>query len=424
MSEQTENSRLEDLSQHQASSTEITLNEEEVPQILNSLQGEAISKILEEDYIGAISILKRCEEILESVITHGGKTDPDQVLATLHNLALCFQRLGDLEKCAAYLDGCLFNLNSFQVMTSEKSQILNEIRRNTYKSKIHIQSCAVLSQMKKHKAALTHAQNSFKAVANCVKMTITASGLLLKSLKNKPPDLGKQIHKIINSAVPTIKVLENFIKTGKLSHPPKIRSVLGVKSHPDWLDSFTIADVMLMQPISSEELKKSIGMQAEFTKDFILYKVCLLAISNFCVATEIQFIHSNQIFREKNDKEAELYHEKSIELLRVFFPPESPLLKHIQESYIKRFMDSTIEEQTMPLISAKTKPNKKARTISKTPTPRIDKLKNEIRPGTIGGFKTSHMRTATPTQEFRVSSDKRRHRSEDSSRLLAFHHLE
>lgn len=407
----------------QPSSAEITLNEDEVPQILGSLHAEAIGKILQEDYIDAISILKRCEEILESVITHGGKTDPDQVLATLHNLALCFQRLGDLDKCAAYLDGCLFNLNSFQVMSSEKSHIFNEIRRNTYKSKVEIQCCAVLSQLKKHKAALTHAQNSYKAVANCIKMTINASAAILKSSKAKI-DMSKHLQKIIVISVPTLKTLESFIKTGKLTHQPKIRSVLGVKTHPEWLDSFSIADVMLIQPITADELKRSIGTQAEFTKDFIIYKVCLLAISNFCIATEIQFIKSTQIFKEVIDKEAESYHEKAIELLKTFLPTESLLYKHILESYTKRFLRSDSDALIMPVISMKNKSNRKVRTVSRTPVPRSDRLIGEIRPTTIRGLKPSHVRTATPTQGYSSNSEKRRNKSEDISRIHAFHHLE
>lgn len=47
--------------------------------------------------------------------------DNDVVLATLHNSAATYQRMGHLAECANYLDGCLYNTKNRQVFEAEEN---------------------------------------------------------------------------------------------------------------------------------------------------------------------------------------------------------------------------------------------------------------------------------------------------------------
>ena len=49
---------------------------------------------------------------------------PYWVLCTLNNIAVCMQRLGVLEQCAAYLDACTFNFKKLGA-----KNLLAEVRR-------------------------------------------------------------------------------------------------------------------------------------------------------------------------------------------------------------------------------------------------------------------------------------------------------
>lgn len=80
---------------------------------------------------------------------------------------------------------------------------------------------------------------------------------------------------------------------------------------------------MVLNPTRTEDFKTGMGIQAEFTKDYILYKVSLLAISLYCIGTEMKFIN--------NRRNGENLCKESIKLMRGFFPEECPLIQHFLE---------------------------------------------------------------------------------------------
>jgi len=90
------------------------------------------------------------------------------VFLTMHNMALCFQKLGALEECALCLEASLQTLNSpflslkLEGNGSEGSFIdpAKKLKRLKYECKTHMQVCALLSQLHRHKEALIHAERS------------------------------------------------------------------------------------------------------------------------------------------------------------------------------------------------------------------------------------------------------------------------
>ena len=86
------------------------------------------------------------------------------VYLTMHNMALCFQKLGALEECALCLEAALQTLNSpflsLKLNDQENADPGKKLKRLKYECKTHMQVCALLSQLHRHKEALVHAEKS------------------------------------------------------------------------------------------------------------------------------------------------------------------------------------------------------------------------------------------------------------------------
>lgn len=73
------------------------------------------------------------------------------VYLTMHNMALCFQKLGALEECALCLEASLQTLNSPFLnlkLNQEPGAVTDpskKLKRLKYECKTHMQVCALLS---------------------------------------------------------------------------------------------------------------------------------------------------------------------------------------------------------------------------------------------------------------------------------------
>jgi hypothetical protein len=71
--------------------SEEIISENEVPSFLSSLESQALLYIQNKDLTAALNCLKRSEEVMESISTQGGTVFSEYVVATLHNIAYCYQ---------------------------------------------------------------------------------------------------------------------------------------------------------------------------------------------------------------------------------------------------------------------------------------------------------------------------------------------
>lgn len=78
----------------------------------------------------------------------------------MHNMALCFQKLGALEECALCIEASLQTLNSPFLLPKFSGDPAKKLKRLKYECKAHMQVCALLSQLHRHKDALIHAEKS------------------------------------------------------------------------------------------------------------------------------------------------------------------------------------------------------------------------------------------------------------------------
>jgi len=66
-------------------------------------------------------------------------------------------------------------------------------------------------------------------------------------------------------------------------------------------------------------------------------KISFLAVSYFCISTELRFLvqmkEDEEEVRVRRKKESEFWHAKALDVAISFFPSECPLVTHILTSY-------------------------------------------------------------------------------------------
>jgi tetratricopeptide (TPR) repeat protein len=343
-------------------------------------------------------------------MTQGGQVKHDTVVATLHNLAVCYQKTGDLAKSAAYIEACIYNVSTYKVFNAGLREMHVKIKVASYLAKLNIHACAELSQLNDHRHALESAKKAVKFSISMIKLTLQSASSLSSSYTKHKND-GKKllastlnVLSIISLANPALRCFEHFLANGRIKTSFKLPSVLGVKDYPEWASQLSLKDLLLMQPLSVEDLQDPIGVQTEFTKDILLMKAAVLAVSYFCVSTELQFL-------QLEPETAEALHEKALKLIGAFFPEQSLLRMHLSESFRKRFRfsmneivkskqreeDGSLEfkedEDRLPTI--------KERPASLTPKFKFKKIRRRAseRPKTVSNFESvgiTYNRNKTP----------------------------
>jgi len=127
---------------------------------LHELNDSAIHFISKEQYDRALSLLQKAQTLLDRLMFQRNAMDRFLIQCTMHNMALCFQKMGALEECSLCLDACLTQISSPYVERLYKSDPPRKLKRLKYECKIHMQVCALLSQLNRHQEALCHAKRS------------------------------------------------------------------------------------------------------------------------------------------------------------------------------------------------------------------------------------------------------------------------
>ena len=124
-----------------------------------------------------------------------------------------------------------------------------------------------------------------------------------------------------------------------------MKNILGYLNQSEWVYSLNIGNIMQISPLTLQDFLSHTALQLELSREFILEKMCFLAVSYFCMGTEYRFLHQ---LKEKiqdqyfDRKDSEYWHGKAVEMAISFLPSESPLVSHILMSYEKHHSPSNM----------------------------------------------------------------------------------
>ena len=76
------------------------------------MNDSALNYIARESFDKALVLLQKAQQVMESVDLEVCRADKFLSLTILHNMAMCYQKLGALDECALYLEGCIMNVES------------------------------------------------------------------------------------------------------------------------------------------------------------------------------------------------------------------------------------------------------------------------------------------------------------------------
>jgi hypothetical protein len=116
-----------------------------------------------------------------------------------------------------------------------------------------------------------------------------------------------------------------------------MHNILGFLNQNEWVYSLNIGNIMQIGAYNMQDLLQMPRNEAELSRDSFLEKISIIAISYFCVSTEIRFIiqlkEDPSYDPVQKGVESEYWHAKSLEVACSFLPSECPLLNHVLLSY-------------------------------------------------------------------------------------------
>ena len=292
-------------------------------------------------------------------------------VVTFQNMAMCYQRQGMLEECAA----CLYSWLKHIQHVSPDNTIAERMNILRNEWKLRMQLCAILSQIHKHKEALIQAQKSVKLVHHLFKdlndlwiyyaKRQEIERQLLLELKEKLAsnlidldstsfnELNEEsltlMEKTSTKLLPIIEeVIKRMIKENQpykfndvieINEKPDMRNILGFLNQNEWVYNLNIGNIMQISSISHTDLMSVPRTEYELSREAFLEKITILWVAYFWTSTELRFIiqlrEEENIDISRKEIESEYWHAKSLEIACVFLPSEWPLVNHILLSYQK-----------------------------------------------------------------------------------------
>lgn len=360
---------------------------ENYPVLLYELNENAVASIYRENYEQAMGYLVRAHDVLNAICFGDYSRNTSIALVTLHNLALCSQRLGMANECLEALRGS-FEIVRFLMSTSKEP---SSIRSFVYLSKLHMQICALLSQQEHHKEALEHAKYSVKYSHAALNRTIQLAETLItkpcgssesffvrlkqyhrglsgnspgdevaKPRTNEPPSAPPVVEFMAVKVLPILYELRIRIDGDLLEHKEKnagqyqtglnwrkhkaqpaakrlsMKNLFGYCQMNEWCDNVSMSSIMQISPLTLHDLPLLSTSEVELSRESLIEKITLILISYFCVGTEKRFVSAGDEERKKQwEEQSEYWHTKVLELACGFLPPNCPLLAHIFSSHQK-----------------------------------------------------------------------------------------
>lgn len=70
-----------------------------------------------------------------------------------------------------------------------------------------------------------------------------------------------------------------------------MKNILGYLNQSEWVYSLNIGNIMQISPLTLQDFLSNTAISLELSREFLLEKMCFLAVSYFCMGTEYRFLH-------------------------------------------------------------------------------------------------------------------------------------
>ena len=349
---------------------------------LLELNNSAIQMIIDEKIEEALEILKDAEKKLEK--NNNLLTEPKIKVIINHNMACCYQKMKNIQKCICYLEKVNNEFNSYlekkhQVIIDNNffiNKILLEqakpdvlygdfILELRFCAKFHLQMCAAYSQSNNHREALYHANLAALICEDNIVKTYYLLRQTKKEIENEKNFQNKKYSQIfiekllenepaiislnekINECAKNYKMGKNinkraFVKEDILSfvnekkNKISTRNILGVIKNDDWLNLFNIGNIMFLYAMSYDDLDLDSDPKYELLRDAIIEKILMLTVSFFSIANELRFL-GNKV------DNGLYYHSKAVEISCLYLPSTCPIVKHYVNTYCKYYGNGNLQ---------------------------------------------------------------------------------
>lgn len=102
-----------------------------------------------------------------------------------------------------------------------------------------------------------------------------------------------------------------------------------------------ISNIMRLKKLDFKDVYSTTDFDLYLLRESILEKFMLAITSYFCMGTELRFLRQLKIQGFKDSMESQFWHGRALEMAIAFFPGDSPLVKHIVQSYQKHHAPSS-----------------------------------------------------------------------------------
>jgi tetratricopeptide (TPR) repeat protein len=289
--------------------------------------------IKKDEFIEALNSLKILEGELEIFISEGTAIETELIISVLHNIAFCYQQMGEIEEAASYIEACIYNAErKYQNETNKtKSEIYyaNRIKQAFYLACMYGYLCVAMSCIDNHYIAIVHARKSLEYAVVSIKNTVkagtknTVHSLSAQKLRKKIylGDLPKKVQKDKSS---NISILATCLKmASKQEISPNIlknNTLAGVRS--ELKEKFDLHSAMKVKALTYYKLKTISSLEFELENDEVFKKIYNIIISLYLISSEAAMLEEKE--------QAIMNRNKAVAVARTFLPSDCVLVTQVQ----------------------------------------------------------------------------------------------
>lgn len=230
-----------------------------------------------------------------------------------------------------YIDACYFNAKTLKFIQGGISKTEDSIRKSKYIAKLALQYSSVLTALNKPKKALKFAYSAYIYSCRAINDTLEAckkhkQNLQYKVKKAKLTKSEKNRLSLVQRALPILEVIESYLRKGDLQKVD-MRSALGIKGYPEWISQINMSEFLKISTVKAADFTSGLGIQAEFTKDYLFYKIALLATSLYFLGARNQSLG--------NHNKGHRYSLSAKRFAGNFFSEKCPIFRELNDNASK-----------------------------------------------------------------------------------------